>query len=152
MVSQQTRYALKALLYLANQCADKPHPIGDIAAASNIPRKFLEAILLQLKVAGLVKSTRGKAGGYALAREPQAITFGEVIRVSEGPLALVQCASKQFYRRCQDCPDETACAVRRVMAEARDQLCSVLDQRSLADAIAGGGVVGGTLDPIAAEL
>lgn len=135
MLSQQSRYALKALLHLATKEPDKPHPIAEIAAAANIPRKFLEAILLDLKFSGIVNSTRGKAGGYALARPPEQITFGEVIRATEGPLALIHCASKKFYRRCLDCPDELACSLRRVMVEARDQLSLVLDNRTLADAI-----------------
>jgi Rrf2 family protein len=135
MLSQQSRYALKALLHLSTKEPDKPHPIAEIATAANVPRKFLEAILLDLKFSGIVNSTRGKAGGYALARPPEQITFGEVIRATDGPLALIHCASKKFYRRCLDCPDEQACALRRVMAEARDQLSMVLDNRTLADAI-----------------
>ncbi len=105
MLSQQARYALKALIHLASCNPDKPHPTAAIAAASNVPRKFLEAILLDLKIAGVVHSTRGKLGGYTLARAPRDITFGEVIRATDGPLALIQCASKTSYRRCLDCPD-----------------------------------------------
>ena len=134
MLSQQSRYALKALLHLATKDPEKPHRISEIASTSNIPRKFLEAILLDLKYAGLVNSTRGKNGGYALARPPEEITFGEVIRSTDGPLALLHCASKKFYRRCLDCDDEATCALRQVMAEARDQLSAVLDNRTLADA------------------
>jgi Rrf2 family protein len=135
MLSQQTRYALKALMHLSTKEPDKPHRIAEIAAASNIPRKFLEAILLDLRNTGIVNSTRGKNGGYALARAPDQITFGEVIRSTDGPLALLHCASKKFYRRCVDCSDEQACALRRVMLEARDQLAFVLDSKTLADAI-----------------
>lgn len=137
MLSQQSRYALKALIHLASQSPDKPHSTADIAAASNVPRKFLEAILLDLKIAGIVYSTRGKAGGYTLSRPPEEITFGEVIRVTDGPLALIHCASKNFYRRCLDCPDEDACALRRIMIEARKQLSAVLDNHTLADALSG---------------
>ncbi len=137
MLSQQSRYALKALLHLATQTQDKPHPTAEIAAAANVPRKFLEAILLDLKIAGIVHSTRGKAGGYALARPAEEITFGDVIRVTDGPLALIHCASKKFYRRCLDCPDEQACNLRAIMLEAREQLSAVLDHRTIADAING---------------
>lgn len=137
MLSQQSRYALKALFYLASENSERPVPTATIAAASNVPRKFLEAILLDLKVAGIIHSTRGKSGGYVLARPPEEISFGEVIRVTDGPLALIHCASRRFYRKCLDCPDEAACALRRVMIEARDQLASVLDHRTLADAIKG---------------
>ena len=135
MLSQQSRYALKALIYLANRRSEKPLSSTEIAGGANVPRKFLEAILLDLKLAGLVHSTRGKSGGYVLAREPGQITFGEIIRVTDGPLALIHCASKKFYRRCLDCVDEQACSLRRVMIEARAQLSAVLDHRTLADAM-----------------
>lgn len=147
MLSQQSRYALKALFFLAERNAGKPVPSAEIAAASNVPRKFLEAILLDLKIAGIVHSTRGKAGGYTLARPAEKITFGEVIRVTDGPLALIHCASQRFYRKCLDCPDEAACALRRVMIEARNQLAAVLDHRTLADAIGGDPIVDGTDEP-----
>lgn len=150
MLSQQSRYALKALIHLASRTPDKPHPTAEIAAASNIPRKFLEAILLDLKLGGIVHSTRGKLGGYTLARAPKDITFGEVIRATDGPLALIHCASKKFYRRCLDCPDEQACELRKIMMEAREQLSSVLDNRTLADAIdSDGGML--TADPAKAR-
>lgn len=134
MMSQHTRYALKALLYLAKRPAGSPQPIVEIAEATSIPRKFLEAILVDLKRSSVVESTRGKRGGYALARPHDQITFGEVIRATEGPLALVHCASRKFYRRCADCPDELACELRAVMAAARDKLAGVLDHTTLADA------------------
>lgn len=147
MLSQQSRYALKALFFLAQQNSERPVPAVEIAAASNVPRKFLEAILLDLKIAGIIHSTRGKAGGYTLARSPEHITFGEVIRVTDGPLALIHCASRRFYRKCLDCPDEAACALRRVMVEARDQLAAVLDHRTLADAIGGDPAIDGDDEP-----
>jgi len=134
MMSQHTRYALKALLYLAKRPVGAPQPIVEIAERTSIPRKFLEAILVDLKRSGLVVSTRGKKGGYALSRPQDHITFGEVIRATEGPLALIHCASRKFYRRCADCPDEIACELRAVMAAARDKLASVLDHTTLADA------------------
>ena len=139
MLSQHSRYALKALLHLASCDRVGPQPIVSIAAAANVPRKFLEAIFVDLKRNGFVASTRGPRGGYVLTREPDKITFGEVIRSIEGPLALIGCASQKFYRPCKDCPDEAACTLRHVMMEAREQLASVLDNRTLADA-AGGGV------------
>ncbi|HZU64655.1 MAG TPA: Rrf2 family transcriptional regulator [Novosphingobium sp.] len=142
MLSQQSRYALKALIYLAAKDPSKPSPSAEIAAGANVPRKFLEAILLDLKLAGILHSTRGKAGGYTLARGPGEITFGDVIRVTDGPLALIHCASQKFYRRCLDCVDEQACSLRRIMLEARAQLSAVLDHRTLADAIAGGDGLG----------
>ncbi|MDO6416382.1 Rrf2 family transcriptional regulator [Sphingomonas sp. BIUV-7] len=134
MLSQHSRYALKALLHLASCNRVGPQPIVSIAAEANVPRKFLEAIFVDLKRNGFVNSTRGPRGGYVLTRPPAEITFGQVIRSIEGPLALIGCASQKFYRPCRDCPDEGACALRRVMMEAREQLVSVLDNRTLADA------------------
>lgn len=138
MLSQHSRYALKALLHLAACGASAPRSVASIAAGARVPRKFLETIFGDLKRGGFVTATRGARGGYVLARPPDAISFGEVIRAVEGPLALIGCASQRFYRACADCPDEEACALRRVMIEARDQLAGVLDQRTLRDAIAGG--------------
>ena len=115
-----------------------PVSIETLAQRQELPRKFLEAILVDLKRNGFVASTRGPRGGYVLTREPSEITFGEVIRSIEGPLALIGCASQKFYRPCRDCPDEAACALRRVMMEAREQLASVLDNRTLADAASEG--------------
>ncbi len=138
MLSQRGRYALKALVHLARTYGQEPQRIGMIAEAENISRKFLEAILAELKVGGLLTSVRGRSGGYMLARPPGEITFGQAIRITDGPLALLPCVSKVFYRRCEDCPDEELCAVRRVMADAREQVSAILDNRTLADAAASG--------------
>ncbi|PZU10843.1 Rrf2 family transcriptional regulator [Sphingomonas sp.] len=147
MLSQHSRYALKALLYLASCDATAPMPIVTIATAANVPRKFLEAIFVDLKRNGFVVSTRGPRGGYMLTRPPSEISFGEVIRSIEGPLALIGCASQNFYRPCRDCPDEAACALRRVMLDAREQLASVLDNRTLADAARDPHCAGSMLEP-----
>ena len=138
MLSQRSRYALKALIHLAGETGHAPVSIGSIATAANISRKFLEAILNDLKREGLVVSTRGKHGGYLLAKRPADISFAEIIRVSEGPLALFPCASVNFYRPCADCEVET-CELRRVLASARDAMANVLEQTNLADAAAEGG-------------
>ncbi len=135
MLSQASRYALKALLHLAAEGSAHPQSVASVAAAARVPRKFLEAIFNDLKRQGFVTSTRGARGGYVLARPPQAISFGEVIRAIEGPLALIGCASQRYYKPCADCPDEAACALRRVMIDARDQIAGVLDGRTLADAV-----------------
>jgi Rrf2 family protein len=135
MLSQRGRYALKALLNLARaECG--PKDVGRISAEENIPRKFLEAIMSDLRRARLVESTRGKLGGYRLARPADLITFGEVMRVTNGPLALISCASRAFYRRCEDCPDEAACILRRVMGSVRDEVSEILDRTTLANALA----------------
>ena len=136
MLSQRGRYALKALINLARLEAGS-RQVSAIAAEENIPRKFLEAIMSDLRRANLVDSARGKMGGYRLARTADRITFGEVVRVTDGPLALIPCASRNFYRRCEDCSDEAACILRRVMAKVRDEVSDVLDRTTLADALGG---------------
>ena len=107
-----------------------------IAATANVPRKFLELILADLREAGFLHSHRGKAGGYFLARPAYLISLGEIIRVIEGPLALVPCVSRTAYRPCKDCQDEATCAIRLAMARVRDETARILDGTSLADAVA----------------
>ncbi len=134
MLPQRARYALKALLSLA-RADGATRDVGDISAAEAIPRKFLEAIMSDLRRAGLVESTRGKLGGYRLARAPEEITFGEILRLTSGPLALISCASRTFYSRCDDCPDEAGCVLRRILGTVRDEVSSILDRTSLASAL-----------------
>lgn len=133
MLSQKAKYAMRALLYLAQSEPEQPVLIGDIAEHQQVPRKFLELILLELKRNGLVRSFRGKNGGYILAREPQEIFFGHVIRLIDGPLAQLPCASQTAYRRCEDCQDEATCAIRKVLRQVRDASSHILDHTSLAD-------------------
>lgn len=137
MLSQRTRYALRSLTMLAARAADGPQQIAAIAQAQSVPRKFLELILLDLKRAGLVDSMRGRTGGYRLARAPGDISFGEVIRHIEGPLALVPCASASSYAPCGDCIDEAACAIRRAMIMVREETARILDAFTLEDAVRG---------------
>ncbi|MBI5162589.1 MAG: Rrf2 family transcriptional regulator [Magnetospirillum sp.] len=132
MLSNKAKYGLKALVHLARSDSGAPVLIADIAAAESIPRKFLDAILLELKLAGLLASKKGKGGGYALARPAARIMVGEIIRVLDGPLAPVPCVSRTAYRRCDDCRSEADCAVRAVMQEVRDALSAILDHTSLA--------------------
>ncbi|MGO4739756.1 Rrf2 family transcriptional regulator [Bosea sp. 2KB_26] len=132
MLSRKAKYGLKALAYLAlsdNAVLQQP---GTIAAARNIPRKFLEGILVELRNAGFVASHKGRAGGYRLARPAAEIRLGSVIRHLDGALAPIPCASRSRYEPCPDC-DEPKCEVRRVMIEVRQAICDVLDHRSLAD-------------------
>ncbi len=133
MLSQRARYALKALLRLSRG-KDAAVGVAVIARDEQIPAKYLEAIMADLRRAGLVESTRGRSGGYRLARPAHAISFGEVIRLTDGPIALISCASRNFYRRCEDCPDQAACALHAVMAGVRDEMSAILDRRTLADA------------------
>ena len=119
MLSQKAKYALRALLMLAERPVGEPLLIAAIAERQNLPKKFLELILLELKHHGLLHSKRGKNGGYALARAPAEISFGEVVRIVDGPLAQVMCVSQTAYRRCDDCRDEATCAVRLTPAALR---------------------------------
>ncbi|HVI89897.1 MAG TPA: Rrf2 family transcriptional regulator [Dongiaceae bacterium] len=135
MLSQKAKYAMRALLYLAQAEPEQPVLIGDIAEHQQVPRKFLELILLELKRSGLVRSFRGKNGGYILAKQPQEIYFGQVMRLIDGPLAQLPCASKTAYRRCEDCQDEATCAIRKVLRQVRDASSRILDSTSLADAM-----------------
>jgi Rrf2 family protein len=140
VLSQRGRYALKALINLARSDGEA-RQVSLIAAEESIPRKFLEAIMSEMRRAGLVESARGKTGGYRLASPADLITFGEVIRLTDGPLALVPCVSRNFYKRCDDCVDEAACTLRRVMARVRNEVSEILDRTTLADALSGGGVL-----------
>jgi len=133
MLSQRARYALRALVYLASG-REGSVAIGEIAEAVSAPRKFLEAILLELKRHELLVSTRGRAGGYALARPPADISFADVIRVLDGPLALAPCASKTAYRPCQTCPSVEDCTVHPALVAAREAVAKVLEGWSLATA------------------
>ncbi len=132
MITQKTRYALRSLLFLVEQSGGGPVQLGRIAETQRIPPKYLELIMLDLKKAGLVKSIRGPKGGYRLSRTPDEISFGEIVRAMEGPIALVPCASVNFYAPCGDCHDEATCAIRRAFTVLRDQSTQVLDSISLA--------------------
>lgn len=136
MLAQKTRYALRALLYLAEAEVGRSVQVADIASTQQVPRKYLELILLDLKKGGLVNSRRGPGGGYVLARPPEQINFAEVVRLMDGPIALVPCASLNFYARCGDCHDEATCAIRRVMAQVRTEADRILSGTTLADAAA----------------
>jgi Rrf2 family protein len=132
-LSRKARYALRALYVLAADEARNPVLIADLAERENIPRKFLETILLELKNAGILKSKKGKGGGYALARAADQITMGQVIRVIDGPLAPIPCASERAYVRCEECADETTCGTRQVMKKVRDAIAAILDSTTLSD-------------------
>jgi len=137
MLTQRSRYAMRAMLLLAREAAGGPPvPMTRIAASAQVPRKFLELILADLRDAKLLVSHRGKHGGYVLSRPAHLISLGEVIRVIEGPLALVPCVSRTAYRRCEDCVSEADCAIRHAMMRVRDETARILDGTSLADATA----------------
>lgn len=136
MITQKTRYALRSLLFLAEEADGAPVQLARIAETQRVPPKYLELIMLDLKKAGLVRSARGPKGGYHLARAAESISFGEVVRGLEGPIALVSCASVNFYAPCGDCQDEATCAIRRAFAILRDQSTDVLNSISLAQGAA----------------
>lgn len=136
MLSRQSKYGLRALLFLARQPPGKPVLISEIAEPEKMPRKFLERILLDLKKHGILQSRKGKGGGYALARPMEAISVAEVVRITDGPLAPVPCVSQTAYAKCTDCADERTCAIRVVMKQVRDEIARVLDNTSLADLLA----------------
>jgi Rrf2 family protein len=137
MISQKARYSFKALIALALR-PEETVSIRDIAEGENIPRSFLEQILLDLKRHRLVDSRRGKVGGYFLAQPANQITLGQILRLSDGPIAPLSCLSRQSYRRCEDCPDESCCALRIAFKEAFDAQVDVLDRTTLAQAAARG--------------
>jgi len=134
MLAQKTRYALRSLLYLAELRGGAPVQLASIASTQQVPAKYLELIMLELKKSGFVRSIRGPKGGYALAREPGEIAFGEVVRAMQGPIALVSCASVNFYAPCGDCHNERSCAIRRAFSIIRDQSAKLLEGFSLAEA------------------
>jgi Rrf2 family protein len=133
VISQKAKYALRALIALAK--ADDSLMIGEIAARKKIPRKFLEQILLELKRHGIVQSRRGKLGGYALLMPAERITFGQVLRIIDGPIAPLPCLSRIAYRRCSDCQTEETCEIRRVFARVAESARAVLDRTSIADSL-----------------
>ena len=132
MLTRKSKYGLKALLVLAEEADRGPMLISELADRQRLPKKFLEAILLELKRAGLLHSKKGKGGGYVLGRKPTEITVGQVIRVLEGPLALTPCVSQTAYRRCDECVDIDTCGTRIVMKEVRDATARILDNTTLA--------------------
>ncbi len=132
-LSQKAKYALRALQRLAREKGRGPVLIADLAKREEIPRKFLEFILLELKNHGFLQSKRGKGGGYELMKEPAQITLGEVIRLFDGPLAPLPCASERAFKKCDDCHDIATCGTRLVMREVRDAMAKILDNTTLAD-------------------
>jgi Rrf2 family protein len=130
MLTKKGKYGLKALVHLSQLPTGQLAFVNDVAVANNIPKKFLDAILGELRNAGFVQSRKGKDGGYRLARPAADIKVGHVIRVLDGPLAPIPCASRTQYQSCEDC-DETTCQVRHMMLEVRHAIAEVLDNRSL---------------------
>lgn len=133
MLTNKGKYGLKAMVHLARLPVGATVQSAEIASTEHISKKFLDAILLDLKNAGFVRSKKGPGGGYTLARPAEEIVVGAIVRALDGPLAPIACASRTAYQPCDDCDDLTACAVRLTMLEVRDAMAEVLDRLSLAD-------------------
>ena len=133
MLSQKTRYTIRALQHLADHYREGPIRLDAIAEAQNIPRKFLTVILSEMVRGGLVNSTRGRDGGYELALDPVDIRYGDILRLTNGALALVPCASRFAHETCKNCVPEQECELRRIMLRVRDETAAILDRLTLAD-------------------
>ena len=132
MITQKTRYGLKALSYLAKEYGKGPVLISEIAAKKNIPLKFLENILLLLKQNNILESKKGKGGGYYLIDAPKMTSLASVFRIIEGPIAMLPCVSLNFYEKCADC-DEKTCGLNKLMVLVRDASLKIFDKKTLAD-------------------
>lgn len=133
MLSKKTKYAFHALTYLGKHRDKKTVQIQDIAEAYGISHKFLENILLELRKAGILGSKKGKGGGYYLIKEPKDIALSKVIRLLDGPIALLPCVSINYYEPCAECKSEAHCGLNKVMLQVRDQMLNILENNSLAD-------------------
>jgi Rrf2 family protein len=132
MLTKKSKYGLKALMSLAEEPHGRPVLIADLAERHRLPKKFLEAILLELKRHGVLQSRKGKGGGYFLNRNAANVTLGQVIRILDGPLALIPCVSQTAYTKCEECEDEETCGIRLAMKDVRDATARILDNTSLA--------------------
>ncbi len=135
MISKRTKYGLHALIHLARHYNKGPVLISDLAIEERIPKKFLEAILLDLKKQGFLESKKGKGGGYSLYKHPRDIKMGQIIRILDGTIAPVACVSQHAYSKCEECREENYCGIRIVMKEVRDAMANILDKTSLEDVI-----------------
>ena len=133
MLSKKTKYGIKALAYIARKKDRKPVQASEISESENISQKFLESIMLELRKSGFLGSKKGKGGGYYLIKEPREIRMTAVIRVLEGPIAMVPCVSLNYYEKCDDCPDENTCSVHKLMIQVRDASLNVLGENTLED-------------------
>ena len=133
MLSKKTKYGIKALTFLGRQEDNTPIAIASISKSENISLKFLESILLTLRKNGILASKKGKGGGYYLLKSPSEIPMTDVMRILEGPISMVPCVSLNFYEKCDDCPDENACSVHKLMIQVRDNTLDIFRNTTLAD-------------------
>lgn len=132
MLNKKTQYALRALAYLAEKKTKEPVLISEISEVKQIPLKFLESILLQLRKEGILESKKGKGGGYYLSLPPEKISLARIIRLIHGPIAMLPCVSLYFYERCKNC-DEKNCGLHDTMIEVRDATLKILEKKTVAD-------------------
>jgi Rrf2 family protein len=135
MLSQRTRYTIRALLHLADRYGEGPVQLAEIAQMQNLPPKFLTVILSQMRRAGIVETLRGREGGYWLARPPDQISYGDIVRLTRGSLGLLPCASRLAHQPCRNCITEDRCRLHRAMLRVRDETARILDGLSLADPV-----------------
>ena len=135
MLSKKAKYAINALVYLAQQPLDQPIQISVIAEHENISRKFLETILLDLRNAGIVNSKKGKAGGYHMLQAPEDVNMADVMRIFDGPIALLPCVAHKYYQKCNECKDEANCGIRDIFADVRRETVRMLKEATLAEII-----------------
>ena len=154
MITQKMKYALKALLTLADEAA-QPQPqaltIEEIAKRSGAPKRFLEHILLEIRNAGVIASTRGRSGGYSLIKNPRDVSISEMLRLIEGPLAPLPCLSRRSYQRCEDCTDEATCRIRKVFAEVFWSYLLIIESLTLEDMLRSSEVTTAVMQGMAAE-
>jgi len=131
MISKKAKYAIKALKVLTEEYGNGPILISTISAKENIPKKFLESILLELRNHGILQSQKGKGGGYLLRVEPDRVNLAQVVRIIDGPIAPTPCVSLNFYVRCDDCVDEQTCTIRPIMLQVRDANLAVYENTTL---------------------
>ncbi len=131
MISKKTKYAINALVYLAKKREEGPVLISEISDSEHIPQKFLEAILLELKKSGILASKKGKGGGYYLLKSPVDVNLADVMRLIDGPIALLPCVTHKFYQRCDECKDEETCGIRDIFLEVRNKTVELLKDATL---------------------
>ena len=132
MLSKKSQYAFKALAYLTEKFDQGPVLISEISAKKKVPLKFLENILLELKKAGILESKKGKGGGYFLKKNPSEIKVATIVRIVNGPIAMLSCVSLYFYKRCENC-DEAQCGLHDIMIGVRDATLNILEHKTLQD-------------------
>jgi Rrf2 family protein len=135
MLSKKTKYAIKALILLGKNKPDSPMHIAEIAEREKIPKKYLESILGELRNAGFLYSRKGSGGGYVLGKPPEEILLVHVLRLTDGPIAMVSCASMNYYHKCDECIDEATCGIKQIFIGIRNASLKILTETSIADLI-----------------